>query len=515
MGQTTRVFTKALPIAVALCVCGVLACPAQGQCEIAKLLASDGTADDNLGFSVAISGDRAIAGAPLDGKNGFWSGSAYIYRFDPETSLWIEEAKLLASDGATNDAFGWSVAIDGDIAAVGAYADDDGFVNSGSAYVYRYDHARSQWIEEAKLLASDAAISAWFGFSVAISADVVVVGAAADDENGPESGAAYVFRYDPDTSNWLEETKLLSSDGQEADFFGAALASDGDLVIVGSFAHDDNGKSSGAAYIFRFDPKEQQWNEEAELLDPDGATFDLFGRVVDIFGDLAIAGVPKDDDNGTQSGSALIFRFDPSGDPGAQWTLEAKLLASDGVEADSFGSGVAIGDEVAVVGASGHDANAFNSGSAYVFRFDPALLQWTEVAEVVASDVVENHGFGGRVALSGNLAIMGAHGDDDNGPNAGSAYLFTGIDGVDCNNNGEADACDIFNGRSSDLNSNNVPDECDADLDGDGSVGVTDLLILLANWGPCRDCNTCSADLDGDCSVGVTDLIMLLSNWGS
>ena len=501
--------------AVALSLCGALASPAQGQCEIAKLLASDGTADDNLGFSVAIDGDRAIAGAPKDGDNGFWSGSAYIYRFDPETSLWIEEAKLLASDGATNDVFGWSVAISGDIAVVGAFADDDGFINSGSAYVFRYDHARSEWMEEAKLLASDPAISAWFGFSVAISGDVAVVGAAADDENGPESGAAYIFRYDPDTSNWLQETKLLASDGNKSSFFGKVVAIDGGgLLIVGAFGHDDNGTGSGAAYIFRFDPKQQQWNEEAKLLDPDGAPFDNFGDQVDICGDLAIAGADNDDDNGGQSGSAFIFRFDPSGDPGAQWTLEAKLLASDGAVADSFGSGVGIGDEVAVVGASGHEGNAFNSGSAYVFRFDPALSQWTEVAEVVASDVVENHGFGGRVALSGNLAIIRAAGDDDHGLNAGAAYLFTGINGVDCNNNGEPDACDIFNGQSTDFNANDVPDECDADLDGDGSVGVTDLLILLANWGRCADCNDCPADLDDDCTVGVIDLIMLLSNWG-
>lgn len=513
MGQTTRVFTKALPIAVALCVCGAIVLVAQGQCEIAKLLASDGTADDNLGFSVAISGNRAIAGAPLDGKNGFWSGSAYIYRFDPETSLRIEEAKLLASDGTTNDVFGWSVTISGDIAVVGAYADDDGFINSGSAYVFRYDHARSEWIEEAKLLASDGAISAWFGFSVAISGDVVVVGAAADDQNGPESGAAYIFRYDPGASTWIHESKLLASDGTEDEFFGCSVATSGEVTIVGAAAHAHNGMASGSAYIYRFDPDTSQWTEEVELLDSDRPVNNGFGTSVALIGDLSIVGAPGDDDNGFQSGSAFIFRFDPFGDPGSQWVQEAKLLASDGAVFDSFGSGVAIGDEVAVVGAPGHDANAFNSGSAYVFRFDPALLQWTEVSEVVSSDVVENHGFGGRVALSGNLAIIRAAGDDDNGLNAGAAYLFTGINGVDCNNNGEPDACDIAGGASQDANRNGIPDECECpwDLDGSGSVGIIDLLALLAAWGTNPGG---PPDFDDDGSVGITDLLTLLANWG-
>lgn len=501
--------------AVALCVCGVLPCPAQGQCEIAKLLASDGTADDNLGFSVAISGDRAIAGAPLDGKNGVASGSAYIYRFDPENSTWTEEVKLLASDGAPYDDFGWSVAIDGEVAVVGAFGNTDNGFFSGSAYVYRYDPDASGWVEEIKLLPSDGMVNGWFGQAVAISGDVIVIGAPGDGENGFGAGAAYIFRYDPDTSNWLEETKLLASDGNKSSFFGKVVAIDGGgLLIVGAFGHDDNGTGSGAAYIFRFDPKQRLWNEEAELLDPDGAPFDNFGDEVDIFGHLAIVGAPDDDDNGGLSGTAFIFRFDPLAAPGSKWIQESKLLASDGDVFDSFGNGVAIGDRVAVVGASGHEGNALNSGAAYVFHFDPKSSQWLEVSEILASDVVENHGFGGGVALSGSLAIIAAHGDDDNGINAGSAYIFAGFSDTDCNDNGEPDDCDIFDGQSNDQNSNSIPDECDADLDGNGSVGVIDLLILLGNWGPCTDCNDCPADLDGDCTVGVIDLIMLLSNWG-
>lgn len=168
MRKTSFQMTRLMGAAALICI--AISQPARGQCEITKLLASDGTAGDILGYSIAISGDVAIAGAPHDGKNGFWSGSANIYRMDPDSLMWIEDTKLLASDGTTNDVFGWSVAIDGDIAVVGAYADDGaGFPFAGSTYVYRYDHELSDWFEEAKLMASDAAISAWFGFSVAIS----------------------------------------------------------------------------------------------------------------------------------------------------------------------------------------------------------------------------------------------------------------------------------------------------------------------------------------------------------
>jgi len=498
-------------------ICTTMATTAHGQCEITKLLAADGNSGDALGFSTAISGDVAIVGAPHDSKNGTFSGSAYIYRMDPEALTWIEEAKLLASDGAAYDVFGWSVAISGDVAVVGAYGHDDGFINAGSAYVFRFDHKRSRWIEEAKLLASDADISDWFGFSVANSGDMILVGASANDENGTFSGAVYAFRFDSKTSTWIEEAKIMASKGAESEFFGESIAMDGNLAIIGAFGNGENGTGSGAAYIFRLDSATNHWLEEAKLFDPDGAPFDNFGGEVDIFGDLAIAGAHNDDDNGGSSGSAFIFRFDPLAEPGSKWLLDAKLLPSDGESFDAFGRGVAIGDNVAVVGASGHDGNAFNSGAAYVYHFDTQTSQWLNVSQFLASDVVESQGFGGRIALDGNLAIIGAPGDDDQAIDAGTAYVFAGFSDTDCNNNGEADYCDIFEGTSSDQNSNGIPDECDSDLDGSGSVSTIDLLILFSNWGPCDNCEVpgeCPADLDGNCNVGVPDLEILLNNWG-
>jgi hypothetical protein len=159
-----------------------------------------------------------------------------------------EVAKLLASDGAADDEFGESVAISGDYAIVGAYRDDDNGTDSGSAYVFERDGS-GNWAEVTKLLASDGAADDDFGESVAISGDYAIVGAPIDDDNGTDSGSAYVFERDG-TGNWTEVAKLLASDGATSDYFGTSVAISGDYAIVGAYLDDDNGTDSGSAYIF-------------------------------------------------------------------------------------------------------------------------------------------------------------------------------------------------------------------------------------------------------------------------
>ena len=162
-------------------------------------MASDGAADDQFGGTVAVAGDRAVVGARFHDDNGDSSGSAYVFRYDG--TGWVEEAKLTASDGAADDEFGGSVAVAGDTAVVGAPFHADNGSTSGSAYVFRYDG--TDWVEEAKLTASDGAADDQFGGLVAVSGDTLVVGAEGDDDNGSFSGSAYVFHYDG--TGWVEE----------------------------------------------------------------------------------------------------------------------------------------------------------------------------------------------------------------------------------------------------------------------------------------------------------------------
>jgi len=391
-------------IIVTLCVvwCSV-AQSVSAQCET-KLLASDGGLWNYFGYSVSIDGgDTVVVGAIFDDVNGSDSGSAYVSRYDG--SAWIEETKLLPTDGAEGDQFGRSAAVDGDVIVVGATYDDDNGVNSGSAYVYRYDG--SAWVEEAELMASDGVEYDWLGGSISIDSDVIVVGAYGDDDNNSKSGSAYVFRYDG--SAWVEEDKLLASDGDSFHHFGWSVSIDGDVIVVGAMKWwEYMGMYHGAAYVFRYDGS--GWVEEAKLLASDGDIDDSFGHSVSIDGNVIVAGAPEDNDRGSDSGSAYVFRYD-----GSDWIEEAKLLAPDGDRDDFFGKSVSIANDMIVVGAYKDDDNA---GSAYVFRYDG--FGWNEEVKLLASDGNESALFGNSVSIDGDEIIVGAYHGDDNG----SAYVF-------------------------------------------------------------------------------------------
>jgi hypothetical protein len=219
--------------------------------QIAKVLGADGAGDDYFGYSVAIDGDTLVIGAYLDDNEGSKSGSAYIFARDVAGSLtagWTQRAKLVAGDGTRDDSFGRSVAISGDTVAVGAYGEDDKFpFSSGSAYIYTRDVAGSLtagWTQRAKLVAAPI----YFGWSVAISGDTMVVGAYGDDDKGTDSGSAYIFTRDAAgslTAGWTQRAKLVAGDGAADGRFGTSVAISGDTVAVGAWGDDDPGNDSG------------------------------------------------------------------------------------------------------------------------------------------------------------------------------------------------------------------------------------------------------------------------------
>ncbi|MBN1846241.1 MAG: FG-GAP repeat protein [Sedimentisphaerales bacterium] len=430
-----------------------------------KLRASDGTEYDHFGGCVALSGDAAVVGAEYDDDNGIDAGSAYIYRFDGTN--WFEEQKLLASDGAANDWFGYSVAVSGDTAVIGASEDDDNGSSSGSAYVFRFDG--SNWNQEQKLTASDGMLGDLFGRAVAVSGEIAVVGADGDDEMGSHTGSAYVFRFNG--LNWVEQAKLLASDGSDYNYFGCSVAVSGDTVAIGAYYDDDNGYASGSAYIFRFNGL--NWVEQAKLLASDGSEYDRFGWSVSISGDMVVIGAYHDEDNGNNSGSAYVFRFD-----GLNWIQEQKLTASDGAADDRFGTSVAICGDTAVIGAYLDD----DKGSVYVFNFDGA--SWQQRRKLSASDGEENDLFGMSAAISGDTVVVGAHYDDDNGPDSGSAYVFgLALNPGDLDRDNDVDLFDFGLLAGFWLDDDCGPCRCDrADFNRDGVCDNADLMILTANW---------------------------------
>ena len=293
-----------------------------------KITASDGAAEDFFG-NIAVGSGRIVVGAPEDDDNGTNSGSAYIFDLDGN-----ELAKITASDGAANDFFGDvdSVAVGSGRIVVGAWGNDDVVDKSGSAYIFDLDGN-----EIAKITASDAAENDNFGWHVAAGSGRIVVGSRWNDDNGTNTGSAYIFDLDGN-----ELAKITASDAAENDQFGLSVAVGSGRIVVGSRWDDDNGTNSGSAYIFDLDG-----NELAKITASDGAEFDVFGYSVAVGSGRIVVGAPLDDDNGTDSGSAYIFDLD-----GNELT---KITASDGAADDQFGFSVAVGSGRIVVGAWGND----------------------------------------------------------------------------------------------------------------------------------------------------------------
>ncbi|MEE9130908.1 MAG: hypothetical protein V3T84_12890 [Phycisphaerales bacterium] len=468
-------FLRALLIAGIAVLATVDECLAQSACRDARLTASDPGVFESFGYSVAVSGDTAVVGAQWDRELGTEAGAAYIFRLDPDTSIWIEQQKLLASDGDGGEHFGRSVTIKGDTAMIGATSHlHSGATGNGSVYVFQYNG--STWVEQQEFFASDGAIGDVFGDAVSLSGDAALIGARLDDDNGAQSGSAYVFRFDPDTSQWVEEQKLLASNGSGGSFFGSSVAVEGPLAVVGAKSQQNNNNTGGAAYVFGFDPDTSGWVQEQILLPSDGAGGTGFGSSVSISGDLILVGARSEG-----NGAAYVFRLNPKT---SQWEMEQKFVASDPGAIDQFGRSVAIdgapGNETAVVGA--WQGNAF-SGAAYIYRFDSDASQWIEQAIALPEPNAWTNFFGWSVAVDGETAVIGAHGEDQQ---RGAAYIFDLA--PNCN--------------------------CPQDLDGDGNVGASDLLSLLVSWGPCPPKADCPADFDGNGTVGASDLLALLVNWG-
>ncbi len=411
-------------------LCGLLvALVGFGQTQqVAKLTADDAEAEDYFGWSVSLDGDTAVVGAWRDDEAGADSGSAYVFERDHGgPGYWSQLAKIKADDAAAGDSFGHSVSLSGDIAIVGAYSSDDTGSDSGSAYVFERDQGGSDnWGQVAKIKADDAATGDQYGYrSVSVSGDTAVVGAWRDDDAGIDSGSAYVFERDHGgPRNWGQVAKINAEDAAAEDFFGNSVCISGDTGIVGAPGDDDGGHWTGSAYVFERDHGGAgNWGQVTKINAEDATAFDNFGVSVALSGDTAIVGAHGDDDAGGESGSAYVFERDQGG-PG-NWGQVAKIKADDAAAEDWFGWSIALSGDIAVVGAYLDDDAGNASGSAYVFERDQGGPgNWGQVTKINAGDAAAEDRFSSSVSVSGNTAIVGAHYDSDAGPKSGSAYVF-------------------------------------------------------------------------------------------
>ncbi len=463
----------------------------------AYLKASNTGPDDNFGWPVAVSGDTVVVGAPLEdgsatGVSGDQSdnratnsGAAYV--FVRSRMSWLQQAYFKASNAEANDEFGRSVAVSGDTVVVGAINEssnatgvngnqsDNRAAFSGVAYVFVRNG--TNWIQQAYLKASNTGPGDNFGWSVAVSGDTAVVGAprersSATGVNGDQgdnsalaAGAAYVFVRDG--TNWTQQAYLKASNTAASDFFGWSVAVSGDTVVVGAYREDSNATGingtgsdpnmffdSGAAYVFVRNGT--TWSQQAYVKASNTGFFDRFGMSVAVSADTLVVGADGETSdangvNGDQSdnsvdsvGAAYVFVRS-----GTNWTQQAYLKASNSERRDQFGFSVAVLGDVVVVGAPSEDSDATGvngnqsdnsasyAGAAYVFVRGGTT--WTQQAYLKASNTGESDGFGVSVAVSSDLAIVGAYLEDSNttgvnanqsdnsATNSGAAYVFTGL----------------------------------------------------------------------------------------
>ncbi|MEM7261881.1 MAG: hypothetical protein AAF488_07790 [Planctomycetota bacterium] len=322
--------------------------------------------------------------------------SAGVWLSEPALAQLPEQSDaetLFADDGANLDRFGIALAIDGDVAVVGAFADDDGAVGAGSAYVFR--RIGGVWLQEQKLTAFDGGFDDQFGFYVAVHGDVIAVTA----RNVP---AVYMFRYDGAT--WVQEQKLNNSGSA----YGSALAVYEDVLVVGDFLHDF---TQGGAYVYEFSGT--SWSQ-TQLLSPSGAL--LFGISLDLEGDTLVIGASAENQG---IGAAYVYARN-----GGTFNLQQVLAASDPSTFTGFGASVALDGSALCVAAVGANDDA---GALYVFRNDG--VTWTEQQKISLATPPPAGGLGLVLDLCEPHLVAGSYGGigcDE----ATQSYIFTEVGGT-------------------------------------------------------------------------------------
>jgi len=377
--------------------------------EEIKVAPNDCRTEDQFGRAVDVYGSNAIVGAYGNDDRADNAGAAYVLHFDGQ--IWLPSQKLSAIDGDEFDYFGCSVAIDDNLAVIGAYGDDDHGNNSGSAYIFAKDD--NYWFELAKLKAQDSKSSDFFGCSVDISGNYIIVGAYGEQENGRHSGAAYIFVRD--SNDVYQQQKLVAGDAQPFDYFGYSVSISGDYAIIGAYGKSYHSEKSGAAYIFK--RMGRRWRQFIKLVPSDGSAYDYFGRSVSISGENAIVGAIGKDDYGKDAGAAYIYKR-----YGYYWSRFAKIIPSNLQQDYCFGASVNISDNYAIIGALGDEMDGRRTGAAYAYKLEQN--KWQQIALVRPQDGSDDDYFGCSVAISGNQIIAGAYGNDQNGEKSGAAYFY-------------------------------------------------------------------------------------------
>jgi hypothetical protein len=293
--------------------------------QSAKLVSSDRAPFDRLGYSLALSDNRVLIGAPNKG-----GGVVYVFERDA-SGVWSEVAKLVPTDGEPDGFYGWPMALSGDRALIAA-TESLGYL--GKVYVYERD-GNGVWQETARLLeplGHDGEASLFFGEGVAISGDRLVVGIGSDDDLEYGAGAAYVFERAPDAS-WSQVAKLFAPDGEYGDNFGGEVGIAGDRILIGAYQDDGAGDDAGSVYVFGR-RRSGDWGVVDKLQASNGDARDNFGAGFSISGDRVLVGAQTDEGPSYDVGSAYLFDLSP-----LRGDVAEIPLSSGGAQAFSIDAG--------------------------------------------------------------------------------------------------------------------------------------------------------------------------------
>jgi hypothetical protein len=389
--------------------------------EEIQVYALDGQAEDELGSSVCIEGDTAIVGAVAADGLAVDSGAAYVFGRQPPGSgeTWVLNHKIMANDGASDDLFGLSASLSGDIVLIGAPGDDDHGSASGAAYAFSRNYGGSNnWGQIQKFVPGDTLLGDNFGYSVGIWANRIAVGAPYSDAFGTDEGTVYLYE------SGVLKTNFDGFIAGPGDHFGHSVSIDGDFVVGGAPYNGYNGgvTNAGVAIVFKRDSASGDWSEYSTLFHGSPGTGDMLGWSVSLSGGHVVVGAPFRDEGGiVDSGAAFVYSLTPFLPP-----VDKVLVPYDPAANNQFGSAVALKGARLAVGANGSgSAWSGYSGAVYVFDQDhEGAGNWGQAMKRTPADGAAGDLFGYAVAVDGDTSVVGAPWHDGPLADSGAAYFY-------------------------------------------------------------------------------------------
>lgn len=463
---------------------------------------------------VSIDGVLAVVGSPEDDEGGTHAGAAYIY--ESINGVWIQQQKLIASDASDWDRFGGHVSISDNAIAVSSPEDSDPPYNQS---VYIFERENANWVEKQKITATDVVRQDWFGRDLKINDDFLMIGAVLDDDLGLElmseefnSGSVYFFK--KENGKWEKNQKIIASDGGAKAFFGHSLTFEEGVLAVGAPGASDT--LFGSVYIFNYENK--SWIESQKIVGPDSSGGDNFGYVVALDEGHLVISAPW-----VSNAQGQVYVYE---NENGVWTEKAQLVASDAQDRSYFGHCLAINEDKMIIGAPHHGGK----GAAYFFT--KVNGSWLEAGKFIPSDLMSGDRFCKDSGISGDTVIVSGDKSDQNGRQP--IYIFD-LDAstmmVDSDQDAVLDSDDNCpndnNPDQLDTDYDGIGDECDSapfgpDDDGDGIGNAIDNCINESNedqldtdsdgMGDACDLTPNGEDPDGDNIGDVLDNCPLNAN---